>query len=342
VAFLGGPVVSIELSQTQSTRLYFCFPTFRSLGILCISLWLASHTASAGIPFSVPPYHPTIVLVEQEGTWLPVYDATTSGKTIVKIEGKTKTLSTGARLRFKRANSFAPGFVNIRDNYEDPRPVGTGSYVRGLAKSDRAYTHCMAVMIAYSPNAREPVYQADIHIACLGIPDLKVGKETRVLVNLPELQIAGAPAVLLLFSEGQEIQTTHSDAAGAFFRRLEVDSHERVLRDYREKFQNADHAAQVYLRFPPVFPENLDLSKLPELVHLSLVVGRDGIVEDLHLAENLPQAEALPILRAVGGWLFVPQLKNGYEQGVSKQVVLQLREPATPAPKQDKPADTKD
>jgi hypothetical protein len=317
-------------------------PAFCFLGILYISLWLASPTASAGIPFPVPPFHPTIVLVEQEGTWLPVYHATTSGKTIVKVEGKTKTLATGARLRFKRANSFAPGFVNIRNNYEDPIPVGTGSYVRGLVKSDRAYTHCMAVMIAYSPNTREPVYQADIHIACLGIPDLKVGKETRILVNLPELQIAGAPAVLLLFSEGQEIQTTQSDAAGAFFRRLEVDSHERVLRDYREKFQHADHAAQVYLRFPPVFPEDLDLSKLPEMVHLSLVIGRDGIAEDLHLAENLPQAEALPILRAVGGWLFVPQLKAGFEQAVPKQVILQLREPTTPAPKLDKPADLND
>ena len=317
-------------------------PTLRFLGLLLISLFLASHTAWAGLPFLVPPYHPTMILVEQKGTWLPVYDATGDGRTIVKIEGKTKTLSDHARFKLKRVNSFAPGFVNISPNQDDPIPVGTGSYVRGVVKPDRAYKHCMAVMIAYSPDIRGPVYEAETYVACLGIPDLKAGKETKVLVKLPELKIPGVPAVLLLFSEGQEIQTTHSEAAGAFFRRVEVDSHERILRDYREKFRGADHAAQVYLRFPPVYPESLDQSTLPDSVHLSLVVSREGMVEDLNLAEALPPATTLAILRAAGGWLFVPQLKAGYEQAVPKKVLLQLREPTTPAPKPDRPADLKE
>ena len=316
-------------------------PTIRFLCVLFTIARLASGTASAGTPFPVPPYHPTIVFVEHAGAWLPVYDATAVGRPIVKIDGKNKTMPGDARLKFERANSFAPGFVNIRDNFDDPKPVGTGSYVRGLVKSDRSYTNCMAVMIAYNSNRNESIIPAETHVACLGIPDLKAGKEVRVLVNLPELQIAGVPAVLLLFSEGKEILTSHSDAAGAFFRRAELGTHEYVVREYREKFQTADHAAQPYLRFPAVFPANVDQSTLPASVHLSLVVGRDGIAEDVILAENLPPDATLSILRAVGGWLFVPQLKNGYEQAVDRKVILQLREPATPSSKQDKPADAK-
>ncbi|HTZ21621.1 MAG TPA: hypothetical protein VMC06_12135 [Opitutaceae bacterium] len=317
-------------------------PTLRFLCVWFALAQLANGTASGATPFPVPAYHPTVCLVNYEGKWLPVYDSTGSGSPIVKIDGKEKNMPSDARLKFERANSFAPGFVDIRNNNTDPIPFGTGSYVRGVLKSDRSYTHCMAVMIAYNPRLNESVIPAETHVAIKGIADLKAGKEVKVLVNLPDILIPGAPAVLLLFSEGKEIQTSHSDAAGAFFRRLELGTHELVMRGYREKFQTADHAAQPYLRFPPVFPENVDQSTLPASVHLSLVIGRDGIAQDVTLTEQLPQDATLAILRAVGGWLFVPQLKTGYEQAVDKKIILQLRESAAPAPRQDKPADAKD
>jgi hypothetical protein len=79
---------------------------------------------------------------------------------------------------------------------------------------------------------------------------------------------------------------------------------------------------------------------MPALVHLSLKPNLDGLPEDLQLHDPLPQPAALAILRAVGGWLYLPQLVRGNDISAMKNVIIQLREPA-PAPAASQPTTDK-
>jgi hypothetical protein len=292
--------------------------------------------AVVGAEFPVPAYHPTAILVQSDGKWLPVFSATWNGQAVIKDGEKPRKLSTEPHLRFARATDFSPGFVDLKTP-TDRRPLeGEGSYLLQVATADRLYTNCMAVMITIEPT-QSLVVKATTHIAIKGIDDLKSGKPADITMRFPSSSLAGMQAVLLVFSNGREIRTSHSDSAGMFFRRLEVQNHENILRAYHEKYGTSPHPVEPYLRFQPVFPGDVALASLPEAVHLTMTVNRDGYIEDPKLQETLPNPAALAILRAVGGWLYLPKLEDGYSIAAEKTLTIQLHGPAAASAKPAQP-----
>lgn len=293
-------------------------------------LALAAIVGRAGEPFPVPPWHPTSIFVDDNGKWAPVFSATSDGRAIVKDGDRKRTIRGNPRLRFLRAGAYLPGFVHMKNPDHPEVLYGEGASLQMDATSDRLLTNCMAVMLTVEPKPAEYTH-AVTRLAVLGIDDLKPGKPSHIVMQFPSKSLAGMSAVLLLFSNGREIRTDFCDTAAKLFHELELEEHRDVLMAYHKKFGAADHDAEPYLRFQPLFPDDVVVDSLPDEIHVNMIVNPDGIPEDLRMNEPLPRPAALAIYRTIGGWLYVPRLEHGLDVGAIKRVTLQLRAPKPPA-----------
>jgi hypothetical protein len=298
--------------------------------LLCLALLLPA--AAFGRVFPLAPYHPTAVITDVDGKPTLVVGATSDGRARVKVGDKTRPLPREAGLRFLRAPEYGPGFVELKNPTDNEPVYGSGSYVRLIATADRAYTNCMAVMVTVDLGG-DTVSLGATRIAIKDVSDLKPGKPTEITMQFPARGLAGTRVVMLIFSNGREIRTTHSDSVGALLHQLEVQRFEGLFMAYHDKYKTEEHAAEPYLRFQPVFPADVSLDGLPDEVHLSMTITREGLVDGLQMKEQLPKPAAIAIFRCVGGWLYFPKLSHGDDIESPKVVTLQLHDhPTSPAP----------
>jgi hypothetical protein len=303
--------------------------------LFCFAL-LVPATAFAGRPFPLPPYHPTVMVADVDGKLAPIFAATSDGRARVKVGDKTRTLARESQVRFLRAPEYGPGFIELKAPTDGRQVYGEGSYVRLIATADRPYTNCMAVMVTVDLGG-DAVSLGTTRIAMLGIDDFKPGKPADITMQFPARGLIGTRVVMLIFSNGREIRTTHSDSVGTLLHQLEVQRFEGLFIAYHDKYKTEEHGADPFLRFQPVFLSDVSVAELPDEVHLTMTITREGLVEDLQMKEQLPKPATIAILRAVGGWLYFPKLSHGDDVESLKSVTLQLRDhPPAPTPAKEK------
>lgn len=302
--------------------------------LFCFALLIPA--AVFGRVFPLPPYHPTVLITDVDGKPTPIVGASGNGRPRVKVGDKTRTLPREAVIRFLRAPEYGPGFIELKNPTDNEPVYGEGSYVRLIATADRAYTNCMAVMITINLGG-DTVSLGTTRIAIMEISDLKPGKPADITMQFPARGLVGTQVAMLIFSNGHEIRTSDSDSVSALLHQLEVQRFAGLFMAYHDKYKTEEHAAEPYLRFQPFFPPEVSLAELPDEVHLSMTITREGLVDDLRMKEQLPKAAAIAIFRCVGGWLYFPKLSHGDDIESPKTVTLQLHDhPATPAPAKEK------
>ena len=73
--------------------------------------------------------------------------------------------------------------------------------------------------------------------------------------------------------------------------------------------------SRVVQRVPPVYPANARIARVQGTVQLSLTIGPDGRVQDMHVLSG-PALLTQAAIQAVAQWVYQPFLLNGQPTSV--------------------------
>jgi len=284
----------------------------------------------------VPPLHPTVVIAEYDKHLYPVIDVV--GRTgQISLGGKKQPLPDTQRYEPMRAPAYLFGYIEFKDQEAVARTVGFGiatmQFCDFSAKlsSNQSYKDCYLAILCYDRSYVDGENDDGSAVVALRkIGDIEAGarKSVRVEFDYLDAQKRHYYFFPMVFSHGWEIQSNLSEDIAIFFRRLELRSHEKLMREYHREYQGADRQLEPYLRIQPVIPNGLRLDQ-PIDVDADFMVNDNGMVEDLRIAQPMKPEIELAVRRAVNGWLFFPRLVGG--SAVSTRVRIPLEIQPTPA-----------
>lgn len=143
------------------------------------------------------------------------------------------------------------------------------------------------------------------------MPDLPAGRATEVKFSaaIPD----GAPGLTYFIQvfdhEGHEVRTNAMSNAWAYYRLRELVTLKEARENYVRQNQGANHQLVPVLMPKPLLPEGDD--RRPTAGSAVLDVDADGIVTAVELEGVDSPAYSEAISEAMGGWLFLPQLRAG-------------------------------
>jgi hypothetical protein len=243
-----------------------------------------------------------------------------------------------ARYEGVRVSAFLPGSIEIKtesassfglrnrsSRLDAPVDVPWDSTYKANVVASQDYTGCYLVLLFYDLGFIDGrVDNPALSFAFQKIGNLKAGIETKITAAFHYVDPLQKRVVYIpmFFSRGAEIRTEFADVLGQLFRRVEMLRHQKVIESYIQMNRHATLHAQSYLRFPPVFPTGVDPAELPIGLNVEFTVNADGTVEDIELSKVVRTEVLIGIQRAIGGWLFVPELRDG--QPKVSRVSMQL------------------
>jgi hypothetical protein len=298
-----------------------------------------------------PAPHPTALLGFHKDHPYPVVGVD-GNIAVIDREGKKERVTATSGFQTARVNSFLPGSLEVRGQAESSNRVNLvyrftngaeasggvvtqGSEYKATVVASRDYPECYVALLFYGVGyLNGETDDPQMAVAFSRIGDLRAGAETKVDASFAYVDFGGRPTYYLpiFFSRGREIRSNMDDTLGLLFRRVEMLRHAKVLALYRQKNPAATLAASPYLRFPPILPENADLSGVPAVLRVDFAVTEDGTVEDVTPGAALPPSVAYAVQRTIGGWLFMPKLVNGIPRRSMVALNLDFGRPGTPGP----------
>ena len=276
--------------------------------------------------------HPTVLTVQYKDQMLPVVKVIGTDP-VVLVDGKEKRIRSEPAFEPRRASDYSTeaveilrvklgGFqtrvvANVADEGERPAQYGD---VGGMAEFDatlrapRTLEGAYVVVVLYYPA------QIVVH----DLPTLPAGKEVPVHITSNMFTyLPGQQYFVQIFDRtGHEIFTPASMNSWDYYAATERARLARALVRYRAKFAGQDHPATPAITIKPVLPNGA----VPTAQALSaqLSVSAEGAVEYVSLIGSAGPAVDRAVRDALGGWLFLPQLKAGEPVPCTLEVPLQF------------------
>jgi hypothetical protein len=263
--------------------------------------------------------HPTILTVQYKDKMLPVAKVIGTDP-VVMVDGKEKRIRTEPVFEPRRASDYSTETVqilkmklggtqmavvaNVADAGERPAQYGD---VGGMAefeatlKAPRTLEGAFVTVVLYFPA------QIVVH----DLPTLPAGKE--VPVHITSKMFTYRPGqqyfVQIFDRTGHEIFTPASTSSWGYYAWTERARLARALVGYRVKYAFQDHPATPAITIKPLLPDGT----APTTWGLSarLFVSAEGAVENVALIGSAGSAVDQAVREALGGWLFLPQMKAG-------------------------------
>jgi hypothetical protein len=286
--------------------------------------------------------HPTVIATDLNGKTYPIVGVAGEHPQIV-VDGATITLKSRAQsYQPMRAMGFAPGFINITKENASTKITArsfaydkNGQQVPVGNSDDDGYFECSVVAAEDHPGCFVAVLFCQLRpngepiavttaLAFGSLGDLKAGRESKAKIFKAYIAPVGTHYYyfIMVLSKGREIRTNLSHFNDQFFRHREVLEQQEMLEEYKEKFKAMDHPAVPYVRIPIQLPPEVDPHTLPPNFTASLVVTEAGLVDEIQLGDSLSPTARSAISSELGGWLFLPRLKQG--NPVRTQIVMPL------------------
>lgn len=299
-----------------------------------------------------PPIHPTAIVCSYKGASFQVTSADhTSG--VIDVKGKPVRLGDGISCNAVRANAFLPGMVTVSDvkavsNTAPRRIVSTYGESESSAQfavdseytatvvPTRSYPDCFFVVIdfdgAFVSGASE---DPSVTFAFQEIGPLTANVKTTVHTAFPYVSLKGRSMYILalFFSHGTEIKSNRADDEAAFFRRVDMIQHQKLLNLYLRKNTRSSLAMRPYLRFAPIFGDDVDPATIPASLKVTSLVSTEGTVTDVSVSPAVPAPVLIGVRRALMGWLYLPRLENGLAQPAESTIELAFPKPVSKAPR---------
>ena len=276
-----------------------------------------------------PPLHPTILRSAYNGHYYPIV-AVRGDKAEILVDGQLRAVDPHDGYDPARARAYGKGYVqfstqnaswqvrtmNYRFGNGSEVPGGTltksGTYEATLLPAE-SHDDCYLAVLFFQLDEQGEPKPDTIALAFGQVGSLAAGNPTKI--SMDEAYVPGTDVRFycfpLLFSRGVEIRTDQSEVAARFFRWQEMRIHRKLLANYLKQNPSANLAAQAYMRIPPLLPDEVDVKKLPAVIHTSFMVSETGEVESLQIDESVDASVSEAIRRAINGWLFTPKLENG-------------------------------
>jgi hypothetical protein len=292
-----------------------------------------------GAAAPVPPLHPTEIVTAYQGADRPLIGVG-ADVCLIDDDGKAVRRPTTAAYHPVRVSQFAPGSLAVQVERAENLALtdhGFASIPGRAAPSvafafrvtaDRPYTDCYLALIVFDRDSIDgQAESAGAPIAYQGIGDLRAGAPVAVSAGLHDSDLPRRPFCLvpLFFTRGLEIRTPFDEASAGLFRQAEVGHHRKLLSAYLSLHGSDTLPAKAYLRFPPVFDGKVDRARIPEKLGVSFAVTPQGTVEHVVPSAALEAAARQEVERAVGGWLYMPQLARGTPLETPMSAVLEFR-----------------
>ena len=207
---------------------------------------------------------------------------------------------------------------------EGPR-FGT-SYFEAALTAKQTVSNGFVAIVVFSPvNLAEPASSENrSEVIVHDLPLLPAGQE--VVVQITAAIANGLPNQRFFFQvfdgNGRELLTDHLDSAWQYYAVRDRVQLVGVVGKYLEKFKGQDHAAVPAMMARPVFANGLTPPSGP--VTALLAVSAEGFVTDVSVRGVDDAAARKSIADALGGWLFLPQLRAGQPVPSKIQVPLQF------------------
>ncbi len=290
--------------------------------------------------------HPSVLTVKYRDQMLPVVKVIGTDP-VVMVDGAEKRIRTEPSYLVQRADGYGPGRVTARhvtaagtelkivasqDELQDGPGYGSSgprfgtSYFEGRFTSRETLSGGFVVIVFYSPltlgfsSNEMSLTEVVVH----DLPVLPAGQE--VDVKLSAAIPNGQPNLTFFFQifdgHGREIVTNAMEPAWKYYAQRDRLKLVGVRTQYLEKFRGADHAAVPAVMARPVFREGV---KTPQGEASALItVSADGVVTQVEVRGVEDTAARDDIANALGGWLFLPQLKGGVPVATKLQVPLEF------------------
>ncbi|MBS0661855.1 MAG: hypothetical protein JSR48_01215 [Verrucomicrobia bacterium] len=307
-------------------------------------LCLAAAAAVVSLRASAP--HPSVLTVKFHDQMLPVAKMIGTDPVVI-VDDAEKRIRTAPIYLVQRTDHFAPGFVTARhvqfggtelkvvttqdQAQSDHSATPTGprfgvSYFEGHFTAKQTITGGFIVIVVYSPTAMEggPSEENQTQVIVHDLPDLPAGQDTAVKVSaaLPDGQPNQTYFFQIFDGNGGEVVTNLSELAWKYYALRDRVKLAGIRAQYLEKFHGANHAAVPAVMSRPVFSEG---AKPPHGEATAvLAVSPDGLVTHVDIRGVEDAAARADIANALGGWLFLPQLKGGVPVGTKIQVPLEF------------------
>jgi len=305
---------------------------------------LAAFTLAAPLMHGYAP-HPSILTVSYHDQMHKVVKVINTDPIII-VDGKEKRIRTEPLYLMQRAETFnfqdqvdlvraslggtRLSMVANKEDEADTSPreaprFGT-TYFEATLKSKRLLQGGFIAVVAYTDNSFDPSAsnynppQIIVH----DLPDLPAGDPTTVKFSSAAMQLDGhATYFIQVFdAQGVEVSAANLDSPAKYYARLERMKLQGAIQRYTAKYAGADHPAAPVMMAQPVFPAGLAAPK--GAVSAVLTVAADGTVTEVQVRGVEDAAARKGISDALGGWLFLPQLKAGAPVPTRIQVPLQF------------------
>jgi hypothetical protein len=156
------------------------------------------------------------------------------------------------------------------------------------------------------------------------LPELPAGVPVRVKITSPIAN--GGPAlkhiVQVFDGGGHELATNWWDDCGKYYGMRDRMRLREQVEKYVAKNAGADRALVPVLQPRPILPEGADFPKAEGTAVLS--VDATGLVSHVEVRGIEDKAVRESINNALGGWLFLPQLKAGQPVATKVKIPLQF------------------
>jgi hypothetical protein len=309
-----------------------------------LSLLLGFSLAATSLLASAP--HPSVLTVKVKDEMLPVVKVIGTDP-VVLAGGQEKRIRTDPIYLIQRTDAFGAGFIHVRraslggseikvvaspadaqiggPAAPDGPHFGT-SYFESSVTAKQTVSGGFIAIVIYSPINLNSNATAKNHSEVIvhDLPVLPAGQEVTVQITAAIANDQPNQRYFIQFfdADGRELVTDHLETAWQYYATRDRVQLKGVVDRYLEKFKGADHAA-----VPAITPRPVFVNVLPPPAGAAtalLAVSAEGQVTSVTVSGVEEGAARQSISSALGGWLFLPQLKGGQPVATKIKVPLQF------------------
>ena len=305
------------------------------LGLLRLSGAAAASLSAAGP-------HPTVLTVKYKDRMLPVVKVIGTDP-VVLAEGKEKRIRTEPTYQPQRTSDYSPAevalqnvwlggmqlFASIDGEKRTDKPVvgrqGGLTEFRVSLTAKQAMPQGFIAVVIYSEEMftnESSLFQPQIVVHAL--PPLPEGVEVPVRVTSKMFTFTpGQKYFVQIFDQdGAEILTPYSSLGWPYYASMEKLQLAVVLKQYLIAQAGRDAPARPVVSVKPLLPPQAERPAAPMTARFSVTAA--GHVEDVRLSAPASQEIEASLRDAIGGWLFLPQIKAGSPVACRVEVPLRF------------------
>ena len=304
-------------------------------GLICFAVAAVTSLSAAGP-------HPTMLTVKYKDLMLPVVKLIGSDP-VVLVDGKEKRIRTEPTYQPQRIPDYSPAeialrnvslggvqiFVTVDGEQRTNGPVtgnqGGLAEFRASVTAKQAMPQGFIAVVLYSEAmfaSEAALFQPQIVVHAL--PPLPAGVEVPVRVTSKMFTFTpGQKYFVQVFDQdGAEILTPFARQGWSYYASLEKLQLATVLKQYLIAQAGRNAPARPVVSVKPLLPPDATRPTTP--ITASFGVTAEGHVEDVRLSPAASAEIESAVRNAMGGWLFLPQIKAGTPVACRVEVPLRF------------------